>query len=152
MAVLNWGKPTIEYVKYVDGKLPDNPVWLAMPTAVEGTVTMETAEGEKKEAKEEGGAIVDSYTSKSSYTLSFELFEKKGSEKPIEDEDGVVLDNYAFRIIPEDETNNGYIMKKTSVTSLQTYNAADGGRWKYTVSALKPDDGSKMLDRFIKSN
>lgn len=149
MAVLNWGKPTIEFCKYIDGKFPDAPVWETMPTAVEGTVTMETAEGEKKEAKEEGGAVIDSYTSKSSFTLSFELFEKKGETKPIEDEDGVILDSYAFRITPEDETNNGYIMKKASVTFLQTYNAADGGRWKYTVSALKPDEG-KMLDRYIK--
>lgn len=148
MAVLNWGKPTIEYVKYVDGKFPAEPVWQTMPTAVEGTVTVETAEGEKKEAKEEGGAVIDSYTSKSSFTLSFELFEKKGETKPIEDEDGVILENYAFRIIPEDKSNNGYIMKKTSVTFMQTYNAADGGRWKYTVNALKPDEG-KMFERYI---
>lgn len=149
MAVLNWGKPTIEVTPYIDGVLPESPVWTKLPTPVEGTTTLETEEGDKTEAIEEGGGVVDTYRKKSKYTLSVELFEKKGEEKPIEDEDGIVTTNYAVRLTPEDKTTNGYLLKKTTVGFSQTYNAADGGRWKYTFDALVPDDASAILQKYI---
>lgn len=149
MSVINWGKPKIEICAYVNGAFPANPTWVAVSEPVTDTTELATEEGDKVEAIEEGGGVVDTYRKKSKYSLSFELFEKKGEEKPIEDTDGVIDTTYAIRLTPEDATNNGYIMKKCSVSCLNTWKSADGGRWKYTFDALVPDDGSKMLDRFI---
>lgn len=147
MAVINWGKPEIEIVKLENGAIPSSPSWTKLDTPVEGTTTLETTEGEKTEAIDEGGAVVDTRKKKNKYSLKFSLFEKKGKEKPIEDEDGVITDEYAVRITPEDPTTPGFMLKKCSVSFQYTFSAAEGGRWAYTFDALAPDEG-KMLERY----
>lgn len=142
MSVLSWGKPTIEVCKLVDGGLPNSPEWKAMPEIVSDTTKLNTEQGEKKEAVAEGGEIVDVRYSKSKYSLEFELFVKKGDSKPIEDEDGVILENYTVRLTPEDESCEGFIMDNTSVSCVETWTSADGKRWKYTFSGLKPKTGN----------
>lgn len=147
MATLNWGNPTIEIVKLVDGELPSNPTWTKLDTPAEGTTTLETTEGEKIEALDEGGAVVDTRKKKNKYSFKFSLFEKKGATKPIEDEDGVITDEYAIRVTPEDPTTNGFTLPKCSVSFQHTYSVADGGRWIYTFDALSPKTG-KMLQPY----
>lgn len=143
MAVLNWGKPKIEVCEYDANGFPSNPNWVELPTPVEGTTAMSTTEGEKTEAKEEGGGIVDSQQKKATYALQFALFEK--GTKPIDDNDGIVSKNYALRLTPQDTNLNGFILKKCSVGYQYTWTAADGGRWVYTFTALVPDDNSPMI-------
>ncbi|MBQ3679818.1 MAG: hypothetical protein IJP79_07240 [Paludibacteraceae bacterium] len=150
MAVISWGKPTIEIAicDRATSNLPQDPVWIKIDTPVDGTSQLETADGDKTEAIEEGGAVVDTYTKKSKYTFSFELFQKKGATKPIQDSDGVIMDNYAIRLTPEDSTCTGFIFKKASVSSQTTWNSADGGRWKYTFDALQPASGN-LCEEYI---
>lgn len=150
MAVINWGKPTIEITKLENGVIGESAEWTKLDTPVEGTTTLETTEGDKTEAIDEGGAVVDTRKKKNKYSLKFTLFEKKDAEKPIEDEDGVITDEYAVRITPEDNTTPGFILKKCSVSFQYTYTAADGGRWAYTFDALVPNEG-KMLERYMAS-
>lgn len=149
MSVLSWGKPLVETCKLENGALPASPTWKAMPEIVTDTTKLNTEQGEKKEALAEGGDVVDVRYSKSKYSLELELFVKKGDEKPIEDEDGVILDNYAVRLTPEDETCEGFILDKTSAAVIETWSAADGKRWKYTFNGLKPKTG-KILKPYTK--
>lgn len=142
MAVLSWGKPKIEFVKLVDGAIPSTPTWTEVDTPVENTTKLTPTKGEKKEAKEEGGAVVASKTLKNSYLFEFELFNKKGKEKPIVDADGVVLDEYAWRLTPEDVTAEGFIIEKASVSVEDTYDTDTGTKWKYSIDALKPTSGN----------
>lgn len=150
MATLAWGKPLIEICKLENGELPASPDWTAMPEIVDGTAKVNTEQGEKKEALAEGGEVVDVRYSKSKYSLEFELFVKKGDAKPIEDEDGVIIDNYAVRLTPEDDTCEGSLLDKTSVTVVETWTSADGKRWKYVFDGLKPKTG-KILKPYLKS-
>ncbi|MCL1932846.1 MAG: hypothetical protein FWF53_03390 [Candidatus Azobacteroides sp.] len=140
MAVLSWGKPKVE-----TGKLTANDgapsVWTQLPEIVNGTATLTTEKGNKTEAVEEGGGIVDVRYEKSKYSFECELFVKKGDEKPIVDEDGIVIDNYAIRLTPEDPETEGFIMDKTSVSCVETWTSADGKRWKYTFDGLIPKTG-----------
>lgn len=141
MAVLNWGAPTIDYIKAKNGK-PDTTgdTWHTFGDIVEGTTTLETSQGDKTEAKNEAGQVIDTRYKASTFSLSFELFVKKGAEtKPIQDADGVIKQNYAVRLTPEDPTCQGFIFNNASVTLEETYSAEDGSRWKYTFDALKPD-------------
>lgn len=148
MAVINWGKPKLEICKLVNGEIPAaSPQWTRIDTPVDGTTTLEMEEGDKTEALEEGGGVVDTYIKKGRISLTFELYEKKGSEKPIEDDDGIIADNYAIRLTPEDTACNGYILKKCAVSFRQSFTAADGGRWIYTFDALTPSTG-KMLESY----
>ena len=77
----------------------------------------------------EGGDVVDTRRGKNKYVFELEIFVKKGDAKPIEDEDGVIVDNYAVRLTPEDEACK---------------------LWKYTFDAKKPETG-KTLKPYTKS-
>ncbi|MBQ2364707.1 MAG: hypothetical protein II288_03975 [Alistipes sp.] len=142
MSVLSWGKPKVEYAKSVNGAASTD--WEEFPEIVEGTTQLETTEGALVEAPEEGGDIVDSRRPKNKYKFSFELYVKKGDKKPIEDEDGVIIDNYAVRLTPEDPECEGFLIDKANVSIVETFNSADGKRWRYTFDVIKPASG-KML-------
>jgi hypothetical protein len=147
MAVLNWGKPTVQIgVVGAGGSVP--ATWLELPAIVQGTAQLTTEAGNKTEAIAEGGDIVDVRYDKSKYTLELELFVKKGDAKPIDDNDGVIIDNYAVRLTPEDPAGYGFVMDNTSVACTETWTAADGSRWKYTFSGLKPATG-KILKAYF---
>lgn len=147
MAVLSWGKPTVEVGTLgANGTAPET--WTALPEIVQGTAQLTTEQGNKTEAIAEGGDIVDVRFDKSKYTFELELFVKKGDEKPIVDEDGIILSNYAVRLTPEDPTTEGFVMDKTNVACTETWTSADGKRWKYTFNGLKPATG-KILKPYL---
>lgn len=139
MGQISWGRPKIEVSKLdADG----NPtVWVQVDNPAEDTSKLNAEAGDKKEAKGEGGEIVDSKTGKNKYTFEFELYAKKGKSKPIEDEDGVVAGNYAVRLTPEDTTQEGFIIDKSSVSVTDGWDAAIGKKWKYTFNGLDPKAG-----------
>jgi len=148
--VLTWGKPTIEIAPYVNGALPATPTWTAIDTPKEDSAKLTTAKGTKKEAKIEGGELKDLKYAKNAYTFEFELQKGRGEDKPIEDEDGVVSNNYAVRLTPEDDTLEGFIIEKATVTVEDNWSGADGTTWKYTFEALKPATGN-MLKPYTKA-
>ncbi len=140
MAVLSWGKPKVEIgLVGADGAAPTT--WTELPEIVEDSAQLTVEQGEKIDATEEGGGIVDSRRKANAYSLALTLFVKKGDEKPIEDVDGVIAGNYAVRLTPEDPENAGFIMDKTSVSITETWNSAEGKRWAYTFDGLKPKAG-----------
>lgn len=66
--------------------------WNVLDNPVEDSTRLTTTKGNVLEARGEGGELIDSYTRPSAYSVVFELYAKRGAEKPIEDEDGVVYD------------------------------------------------------------
>lgn len=106
--------------------------------------------GNEKEATEEGGDVVDTRRGKNKYVFELEIFVKKGDEKPIEDEDGVIVDNYAVRLTPEDEACEGFLIENATVSVTESWSSADGKLWKYTFDAKKPETG-KTLKPYTKS-
>lgn len=152
MSVLSWGKPTVEFTKSVNGAVPTEPTptWTAFPEIKEDTAKLTTTEGTKKEATEEGGDVVDTRRGKNKYVFELEIFVKKGDEKPIEDEDGVIVDNYAVRLTPEDEACEGFLIENATVSVTESWSSADGKLWKYRFDAKKPETG-KTLKPYTKS-
>ena len=142
MSVLSWGGPTIEFAELdQDGNIPEGAAWKKMPEIKNGTAQLNTEDGEKVEATDEDGNVVDTRTAKSKYTLGFQIFVKKGDKRPIEDEDGVIVSNYAVRLTPKDPKTEGFKMDKTSVSVNETWSAADGKLLKYSFAGLKPKEG-----------
>lgn len=147
--ILPVGKPTIEIAELdEDG---NKGAWQAIDVPVDGTTSLETEEGERTEYLEEGGGVVDAYQKQSKYTLNFTLYAKKGVEKPIADNNGVIVKNYAIRLTPEDPECKGFIMHKCSVSCQETYTSADGVRWAYKFSGLVSEDTAEILDEYIKA-
>ena len=147
--ILPVGKPTIEIAPLDGGG--NKGAWTTIDIPVDGSTTLETEDGEKTEYLEEGGGLVDSYQKQSKYTLTFTLYAKKGTSKPIEDKNGVIKTNYAIRLSPEDPECKGFIMHKCSVSCRETYSSADGVRWEYSFSGLVGEDTSEILDEYIRA-
>ena len=96
------------------------------------------------------GQTDDNRRGKNKYVFELEIFVKKGDEKPIEDEDGVIVDNYAVRLTPEDEACEGFLIENATVSVTESWSSADGKLWKYTFDAKKPETG-KTLKPYTKS-
>jgi hypothetical protein len=143
MSKIGWGKPTVRIgIVGVSDVTAAN--WLKLSEIAQGTSQLNTEQGEETVAKEEGGDIFDKRTDSNAYTFELELFAQKGVKKPIEDQDGIVTENYAVRLVPEDPTALCWRMDRCSVNCVDTWNSADGGRWKYTFSGLKPLVGKTL--------
>lgn len=147
MAVLSWGKPTVEFKKTSDA----SGTWTAFGEIVEDSSALEVTEGELIQATEEGGGVVDARRKRNQYKFSFELFVKKGDERPIADVDGVIADNYSVRLTPEDDECEGFLLDKTNVTVTESWTAANGKRLRYTFDGIKPDDKSAICKPYTKA-
>lgn len=150
MAILSWGKPTVEVTESKDGAPAADATWTKFPEIKENTAKLTPTKGTKTEATAEGGDLVDARYSKNKYLFECEVFVKKGDTRVIEDEDGVVDKNYAVRLTPEDEATEGFILENSSVSVEESWSSADGKMLKYTFDGLKPKTG-KILKPYIKA-
>jgi hypothetical protein len=145
MAVLNWGGALVEVSKHGSDGKPSN-TWIKFPEAVKETVRLNTDAGSELLAEDDDGGIVDSRRGKSRYNFEITIFVKKGDEKPIEDEDGVIVENYAVRWSPKDKSLKGRQMQKTSVSVVETWASNEGSRLKYTFMGLVPNEGKILTE------
>jgi hypothetical protein len=99
---------------------------------------LDVTEGELIEATEEGGGVVDARRKANKYVFVLELFVKKGDTRPIPDTNGIIADNYAVRLTPEDAECEGFLLDKTNVTVSERWTAAEGKILRYTFDAIKP--------------
>jgi len=139
MAVLSWGKPTVE-IGVSTGAAATT--FTSLPDIKEGTAKLTTTPGNTLKATAEGGALIDVRKNVNSSVFECEIFVKKGATKPIADADGVILTNHTLRLTPEDVTLEGFIMDYTSVSVVETWSSQDGKIWKYTFEGLKPTTGN----------
>lgn len=140
MSVLSWGKPKL-FAKNLDK--PDSK-WIIWPTPVEDSTELTTTKGDKTEAKIEGGENEDVRYGKNTYALAFNVRSAKGRKKPVADSDGVIEGNWAFVLQPEDPTTQGFVMRKSTMSVEDSWTAADGGVWAYSVDALKDGDHKQV--------
>lgn len=134
MSLLSWGKPAI-ITKSEGGK------YRKLHTPVEGSTSLETTEGDKTEAKIEGGEIEDVRYNKSTYQLKFQIRGLKGGKKPFTEKDGIVAGNHSFWVVPEDAACPGIQISKSHVSVKTSFTAADGVIYDITVDALSNDNG-----------
>lgn len=137
MAMIGWGKPRIFYKPLGEGG-----TWKEFNTPMEGSTTLSTTKGDKQEAKVEGGANEDVKYGKNTYALTFNIRAAKNRQRPIEDEDGVISENYAIVLQPEDPQVPGFAMEATTASVDDNFTSADGGVWAYTFDALVPTQTS----------
>lgn len=142
MAQLSWGKPTIEFAECNGAEALEFKSIGYDP--VEGSTKLTPTKGEKKEAKVEGGEVEAVKYAKSTFAFEFEIRAAKGRTKPIADLDGVIEGEYAFRLTPEDPECEGILIERSIVSLEETFDAAEGKKWKYTVDVLKPADGAQV--------
>lgn len=115
------------------------------PTPVEGSTSLSTTKGDKKEAKIEGGANEGVKYGRNSYMLEFNIRRVKGRTFPVTDLDGVVDGMFKVTVIPEDESAPGVQIKCGVVSTEDGFDTTEGGTIKFTVDSLIPEDGKSQL-------
>lgn len=142
---ITWGKPLVEYGKTAaEDAAPAE--FKTMPTIEENTALLTTVKGSAQELYGEGHELVARKMQKSYKQFAMSVFIPSGMEKPIPDDDGVINDEYAVRLTPEDETLTGFIMRKCSVEVEEEWSSAKGKMLKYIFSSLKPKTGQMIED------
>lgn len=144
MSVLSTGKPRIWIAKL--DKFDNIGEWKEVDTPKDGTTSLETSEGDTTEYLQEGGGKVDVEKKECGYTFVFDLFVKKGFKKPIEDKNGVIVDNYAVRLAPKDPECHGMLMYKAQVSCISSFSVADGMICQYKFEGLQTDDHDNIWD------
>lgn len=136
MAYIGWGKPRL-FVK----NLTKNGSIRELPNVVEDTFDLSTEQGDKLEAKIEGGTNEDVKYKKNTNTIAFDIRVFKGRKKPFADKEGVVEDEFEFWMQPEDPTvPAGLHCAKCRVATELKGTAADGLTYTYSLEPL--DNGS----------
>lgn len=144
MALLSWGKPLITTTECSGGQPALSAEWTVIDTPKDGTTKLNPTAGTEQEAIEEGGEIVDSRTGKNKYTFEFDLFVKKGMQRPWQDTDGVIAGEHAIRVTPEDDTCEGIQIDRCTLRVEENYSTAEGILLHYVAKVLKPKTG-KMV-------
>lgn len=144
MAILSWGKCKIETTTSTDGAPGELLNWTELDTPKKDTTKLTPTTGEEILALEEGGEVVDARYGKTTYQLEFDLFVKKGKERPFEDIDGLIAGEHAFRITPEDDTCEGIQIDRSVVRCEENYTTADGKMLHYVAKCLKPKTGNTV--------
>lgn len=144
MAVLSWGKCKLETTPSKDGAPATSGSWKELDTPKEDTTKITPTAGTEKTATEEGGELVDVRYGKNTYTLEFDIFVKKGKERPFDDNDGLIEGEHAFRITPEDVECEGALIDRAVVRCDESYSTADGKMLHYVARCLKPKTGKTV--------
>lgn len=131
---LSWGKPKI--------KIDNEELW----TPVEDSTELTPTQGDKIEAKIEGGEVEAVRYKAPTHQVKFKLRRAKGRPfpKPINN-NGMVEGEHSLTVIPEDATTPGFTMPRGVWTVLETFTAADGAILDVTVDGLAPTDGGKTV-------
>jgi hypothetical protein len=142
MSVLSWGKCQLEHATSSGGVAGTQ--WTKLPVPKDGTTKLTPTAGTQQTALEEGGDQVDVRNGKTTFTLEFDLFVKKGEERPFDDNDGVIAGEHAFRLTPEDEECEGILIESSVLRVEESYSTADGKLLHYVANALKPKEGKTV--------
>lgn len=144
MAILSWGKCTITYAVSEDGAAASDATWTEIDTPKKDTTELTTTAGDETLAQEEGGEVVDARYGKASYELAFDLFVKKDVDRPWDDTDGVIDNEYALRVVPEDTSCEGIQIDRCILRVEESYTTADGKTLHYVAKCLKPASGKTV--------
>ena len=141
--ILSWGKCAIKHAVSTDGAPTES--WKEIDTPKQDTTKLTPTAGAETLATEEGGEVVDARYGKTTYTFEFDLFVKKGKERPFEDNDGLISGEHAFRVTPiEDTDGEGIQIDRSGVRCEERYSTAEGKMLHYVAKCLKPKTGKTV--------
>lgn len=140
MSTISWGKITVYERAYRPGAYSSAHQFTALSIPVEGSSQLNITQGESKEAKQEGGELVDKKNAANTYEFVFRLFVKKTdlSAYPanLESVNGSVEGEHEFKIVPEDPACYGLHIPRSTVTCVENMTSEEGITLEYHVTAL----------------
>lgn len=137
---IGWGKPSV----YIKNLSDESAKWIEIPTPVENSTQLTPTKGDKKEAKIEGGSNEDVKFGKNNYEFAYQIRVADNKTMPISHNEGLVEDEYAVALVPENPKVPGFIIDRTRVSVEDPWSSEEGGAWTYTHDALEPETGKKV--------
>lgn len=135
--VLSWGKCTI-YTKK-----SGQTYWSKEPIPVEDSTQLTPTAQDAREAPVEGGELEARQAKSNKYELVYQLRAAASRSENITHVDGVVADEYAVAVVPEDATAKGIIIDRAAVNVLDNqFNSNAGIVDEYHFVGLKPTTGN----------
>ena len=131
---LSWGKCTL----FIKDLGTTGAKWKKLVTPVEDSTNLTPTQGDKLEAKIEGGENEAVKYKKNTYQLVYNIRKAQGRKQPVANIDGTVKNEYAVILLPEDDTTDGFYIERSSVNVQDSFTAADGAIWQMTHDALTP--------------
>lgn len=140
MSNLSWGKPRI-FVKDLDAEAAK---WKELNTPAQDTTELQSTKGDKMEAPIEGGENEEVKYKDGQYAVVYNIRKYKGRSVPIPNKNGVAHHHYAFCLMPEDNTNIGFYIEKTTASVDDTFTPADGAVWAVQHDAIAATSGNTV--------
>lgn len=145
--ILAWGECDV-LVKNISTKAVAPP-WKVLHKPVEDSTSLEPTQGDKTEALVEGGEREAVRYKKNTYALSLQVRVAPGVPLVLEDEDGVVEDQYSVVVIPKNQKALGIYIERAEANILKRYSSADGITAEYTFDVLRASSGTQVkIGRF----
>lgn len=140
--ILAWGKCEVKVEAIANSGAPsDFPAeGLVLPTPVDDSTQLSPSQGDKVEAKVEGGDIVATRTDAANYALVTRIRLHSGQKKaPFGNGDGQIPGEYKVTITPlENTAAPKLVLNRCSASSMYNYTSADGIDVQYDFDVLKP--------------
>lgn len=154
MPNISWGKPGVYFG--AQGKAPGANTYdfELLPTPAEDSTQLTGQQGEKVEAKIEGGAAEDTKYKDPTLELVMKVRMAKEDSGSLRQLPSVLYksgstteytkDKVAVCLIPENPEAPGFFCAACSVSIIETYTAADGAFWEITLSINVPTTGNAI--------
>lgn len=143
--VLAWGKCKVTATPLQNTGATSEAA-VEFPTPVEDSTQLTTTQGDKNEARVEGGAVEAVRYNANSYELAFDIRLHSGQKTPpLDGQDGVIPGEYKVEIVSEENAEAPKVRINRASANVQLGYTADGGIIaSYTFSALTNDDGQQV--------
>ena len=130
---LDWGKVKV----VIDNNKSESAI--TIEDVVEGSTSLQTTQGEKTEAKIEGGEVIATRYQRNKYSLQFQEY----GQPSIEDLDGVVPGIHSVTLINCDSGEDKEVFTIQAVINVQpVYTSQYGTVTQYTCDAVRQQGGS----------
>ena len=135
---IGWGKPTIYYRKTTETNFKK------APDIAEGTTQVNSSIGDKLEAKVEGGEVEAVKYKAGTSELVYGYRVAAETTRHIPHVNGIVADEYAIVVVPENESAPGLYIEASSVTVEDSFSADDGFFVTYSHASIAGTSGSAL--------
>ena len=148
--LIAWGQPKMWYTELVNGAVAALARWKSIFPPQEGTTNVSVTEGERRQAKVEGGKTIAARKDADEFTLNFTEYARTPDtgvepEMPFQKaHDGVIGGEYAIKLQPEYAGAVGLQVDRCNASVQPNWTAEIGTTFAFSCQLLMPEDGSDM--------
>ena len=150
MGQLSWRFGSLQTKVSEGGEPKPGVAWDNIPTPKDKTLRTSSQAGQRTEAYNEKGELVDAKQMPATEKIEFQIFVAKGEKIPFKDKRGIVGGEHALRFIPDDPTCIGWQADRVGVTVLKSSDLETGILFQYEGLVYTDAKGEGIVYDVIK--